>query len=728
MSGLHNNIPGFDIEDRPANRTSTERSHTYRAKLGHREPRKFIAWDGEGIGRDYTMLAWHDGTEGGHIWNDNGLSTLECLEFIDSVAERNRTAIHVIFGGSYDFNHWLRDFSRPELQRIYKDRRFPSFNLKPGYSVKFSLMLHKWFYFKLPHRKRGIKVYDVVSFFQSSFVKACDDYLGDDWYQREQVVADKQRRGDFKLSEREQIIAYNEAELINLKRLMDTLRDHARKVDLVPEDWHGPATIAQKLLRNNGVERHMSREKPAHPQSNLPAAVEDAARHAYSGGRAEMLKWGDVHGYRNTGALVDGKLTTAVWEYDINSAYPAAMRELPSLVGGRWEHSHSDPNVQAFALYRVRWNLPGMRPTQIGVPAPGSNEVAMPFAWRNPQGAIFYPANGENWVWSPEVNAVRKDPMVDMQILEAWVYHPPKEHGKVIRPFGFIQDTYDHRLALKAAGDGGQYAIKLGLNSMYGKLAQQSGAREQDGEWSIPGYHELLWAGYVTSWCRAKVRAAALQKPHAVVAFATDALFMSEPLDLPLSKKLGEWELTEFQEFCNIQAGFYFGVSGGVEIVKTRGVERHPRCRVDCTERHEHDYRTVPEKIRAGWDDREVELHKRGFVGMGVALQQGMEKWRAWEEKPRKVSIGKTYKRNFPDLHPIFQQPMFYGGFHESIATWLGEDWKRDDGSFMSHPFRIEWANAAETQEMDLMVLARESSSGQWSPNEMEWSDYVDEE
>lgn len=657
----------------PGNKTAAQRTREFRERRAaegvprtdrfnadgtRHHDRQFIAWDGEGEGQDYTLFAWGDGRTGGSIRNPEGLTTREILEFIASVAENHPQAIHVIYGGSYDFNHWLRSLDEDELLRLYRSKKsgrnsFPTIEVEHGWPVQFSVLFNKWFYFKLPGAKKGIKVFDVLPFFQCSFVKACDDYLGKDWFERETISYMKKHRDELGSFTEEQVDYYNRAELVNLVRLADTLRDNCSSVNLVPDSWHGPAAIASKMFRDNKVSQHMN--------ADLPVPVQAAGRRAYAGGRAEMLKYGDITG--------------PVYEYDLCSAYPAAMQHLPSLQGGTWQHHVGNPQLRKgrnhFALYRVRWqqypefeHLPGVLP------------------YRKADGSMLWPTNGETWVWWPEFQVAWDSGVSEVHVLEAWVY-TPRQNSKL--PFAFVPDKYEQRQVLKRHGDGGQFAIKLGLNSMYGKLAQQTGARlvrSRDGtySWQLPKYHQLEWAGWVTSWCRAQVLSAALENPGATVAFATDAVFSLEPLNLDFGSGLGQWEETVWDEFCNVQAGFYFGTVAGEQRIKCRGVDRRD---------------DLPELIRAAWDDGTVELSKRGFVGLGVALSWGLDKWRTWLEMNKKLRIGRSFKRGFLDSFDD-------RGMRWSVGLPVDE-------TVPSAEFPIEWINP--NPEMDRMKLLRETNS-----------------
>jgi hypothetical protein len=77
---------------------------------------------------------------------------------------------------------------------------------------------------------------------------------------------------------------------------------------------------------------------------------QDAAHHAYFGGRIELLKQGYIE---NVGLHC----------YDIASAYPAGMVALPSLAGGKWINlPGSDIPTGSLAKLRMRTGDPTTQP------------------------------------------------------------------------------------------------------------------------------------------------------------------------------------------------------------------------------------------------------------------------------------------------------------------------------------------------------------------------------
>lgn len=613
--------------------------------------RQFLAWDGEGItvadgSHLYVMLA---NSEGGYLADPAGLSTAACLAFILTEVAKYPGRINVIYGGGYDFNCWLADISKTDLEGVYRNKRWTIGDYKIAWQKG------KAFY--LSNGSAQVTIYDVVSFFQCAFVKACDDYLGDNFHHRDVIVENKALRSSFTAADIPTVKMYNEYELINLVSLMTELRARLNKVGLRPKRWDGPGAVASALLM---------RENIRDAETTTTSAVARASRYAYAGGRFEVARYGHVD--------------TPAYEYDVNSAYPSAMRFLPNLRYGKWENYDSDPGDLPFALYRVRYQ-------------DGPTSLPGPLFSRSKNGTICYPRDVTGWYWSPEI-AVTRDYVQQyggtFTVLECWAFH---ENNPSDRPFNFVEKLYRKRQALKAAGDGAHVGIKLALNSLYGKLAQQVGWQPARGTTPlrIPPYHQLEWAGYITSTCRATVLRAAMQNLSAVIAFETDALFTSAPLNLDIGPDLGQFEVTAFNNLTYIQSGVYFGdlVNGGT-VAKTRGVDRGTLTR-------QHVIAALTQPLAA---DRYAYAQLTRFVGAGIALAQNYARWRTWETAPKRLTLEPMGKRS----HDVCEQcdpnsiGITLGVWHTTICPFVKPQ--------VSCEFPIEWINP--NPEMTMLTELRE--------------------
>jgi len=564
---------------------------------------KFIAIDGEGVNdptrnyhyvddkgvecvSEYQMYTLLCASTGEDIENDEGLSSYECLVWLCNLSLKYPDATFIVFSGSYDMTMWLRDLEFEDLKYMHD---FAHANEKQKHAKKMSLPLtsccectdipnskycvfgidyisrkefkcyryevgveHGRWYFKLDSRKKKIKhgsfhCYDVWGFFQCSFIKCLEEYgILQTVEDQEFLEHMKAKRGKFTREDSETTKRYCHLECELLVKLMDKLKGylHHPDLDLKLTRWDGAGAIASALLKKYEVASHIEA---------LPEDVLQAACHAFSGGRIELIRYGHTD--------------KAVYGNDINSAYPSVMQTLPSLKGGKWEWSTTIDSE--WALVHVEWNLSGQR--------------IYPFFYRTREGNIIYPEKGEGWYWLPEYTAAKE--MYGMysgriKRLGAWNFYPASD----IKPFEFISRIAKLRLKwkeesrLSGGQTGGQHVTaKGGLNSLFGKTAQQVGGHydEETGIFSMPKTHNLFYAGWITSFTRAEMYRQAMRDPEAVIMFATDGLFTTRPLDLNFGKELGQWELTEVKNGTFVQSGVYFFTDiSGKRVEKNRGFER----------------------------------------------------------------------------------------------------------------------------------------------------------
>lgn len=626
----------------------------------HYLSRPFVAWDGEGVNNPdgthaYVTLA---NSRGNRIEAPppKGLSTYEIFEFLLDESTASGDVIHVVFGGSYDTNMFLKSFDESQLRKI----RVKKHAWVGDYCISWRPGKSFW----LKHRDgRKIMLYDVASFFQTSFVNACDGYLGNDWHQRDMIVREKARRGTFTYEELSSVNSYNDAELINLVRLMNELRSRLHGAGLRVRRWDGPGAIAASLLTKYRVKDHMNRD--------IPEPVARAARVAYAGGRFEILKYGHV--------------ARPVYEYDLKSAYPSALRYVPCLAHGVWTHHEGDPGDRPYGLYHVAWDHI-TRGDQPG-----------PFVVRYENGTVAFPDWGQTWTWNPEVPNARELHARNggsFEVLEAWIYTQTCDH----HPFGFVEPLFAKRQEMIREGNGAQVGIKLGLNSLYGKLAQQVGwERLPDGTLRIPHFHQLEWAGFVTSHCRSNVMRASMMNPSATVAFETDALFSLEPLPLKIGENLGDWELTTFDDLTYVQSGMYWGNVGKKSVSKTRGIDkcRCPKGEVCVCGALNRD--VVLAAMRKEAETVNATLTR--FVGAGVALTQSFDRWCNWEKGPREIKLYPSGKR----VHSIHVDNE--NGCFGRLSRGEENEYHSTDcmlwGSNIGVEYPVEWVNPNPNMTVD---------------------------
>lgn len=483
----------------------------------------FISWDGEGWTDEhgfhrYMLLA---NSRGDWIASPE-LSTLECLGLIlktataaraDAKANKTKAPIHVIYGGGYDATMILKDMPL-ELRKKLAAEGECRWHIKASengrantFTIKY--IPHKWLEisgFDWFHRKNAyIKIYDVMTFFQSSFIGALTSRK---LPVPEVITSGKAGRNTFTYEDIEEIREYCMMELELLVMLCNRLRSEFDEAGIYVRDYHGPGAVASALFKEHDIMEH---------KNDTPLHIEQAAQRAYYGGRFEQFRAGHYQG--------------KVYVYDINSAYPDKMRNLPSLKDAIWNRTddyHGQPGLW-FCSYADQDN---------NLLAPH------PLPWRGKGGVVGFPAShAGTWAWHFEAKFAT-------EVHYGYELITTTDH----KPFGYIVEMYERRRKWKELGLGGEKALKLGMNSGYGKLAQRIGAEEG----KRPKWHQIEWAGMITSATRAQLWEAIRQSPQNIIAVETDSIASMVPLDLDIGEELGQWGVKIYDWMTYIQSGIYF--------------------------------------------------------------------------------------------------------------------------------------------------------------------------
>jgi hypothetical protein len=344
------------------------------------------------------------------------------------------------------------------------------------------------------------------------------------------------------------------------------------------------------------------------------------------------------------------------------------MVHLPSLSNNPWqpvrfadwrnnaEHDYRVLGIQEFGMYYVDYkHVPTYGKLREDVTYP------QPFFHRTPQGNILFPHSTHHWMWGAELigalpynhwDDVTERPMIR-------VYRGMElSNYDVAHPYAFVQEMYDARLQMKAEGKPEEVAIKLGLNSLYGKMAQQKGYKESDARpWfeQMP-WHQFDWAGFVTAHNRARIYEMALLAAQRgiLISIETDAIFTSEPMPElePGSNKLGEWGVETFDDIICLQSGVYLTLNDGKWSLKYRGFDEDSVTvddvlkYLETTSLYHHDPDEYARNALEGMTTR--------FIGAKLARTRafGMEDdWRVWKTEPKKVTVGYSGKRVHSPLY-----------------------------------------------------------------------------
>jgi len=324
-------------------------------------------------------------------------------------------------------------------------------------------------------------------------------------------------------------------------------------------------------------------------------------------------------------------------------------------------------------LYYVRFNLGdwGVNYQSSAVPYPKFH--------RFHHGGVGWPVRSEGWVFEPEFQVLNSPRFRDhMDVWEAWIFH-----DEDVFPFEWVEDMYRQRKEWKRAGNQAQLALKLGINSLYGKLAQRTGWNQDTFE--PPKFHQLEYAGWITSYCRAMIQMAAFSIGGAgLISIETDGIYSTQPITkVPggMGDELGQWEPGEYTGILYLQNGIYWlrDMNGDWQKPKTRGI---PQKQLN-----------IDSALASLITNEPLKASQTSFIGYGLSMHHSgskMKDWRRWIEGSKEFKFGGDGKR-LHDQHwckACRDGRGYDDGLHQlRLMLTTKEDRK-------SHPHTLPWANA----------------------------------
>lgn len=585
-------------------RQNSNQARTVKQELNQLD---FIGVDGEGINGYVDVEEWDDASEsfivkremqhqyvllsvGRESLHKNGrpLTHDEIFTFLWEQYLANPDAAFVGFFLGYDFTNWLKTIpvhaAAALLTKDGIEKRRPTdrFDLWPvrdgkwgyhnghrkllGVKWEFDLMAGKRFklrpyipYDEVPttivtHRdgtqetkkitRPWMYICDTGPFFQSSFLAAIHPkqwetpVVTQDEY--DLIERGKQHRSDAQFDD--DMIRYNLLENVVLARVMERINEGfvSDGIRLGRKQWFGPGQAAQKWMANIGV--------PTGEQVRevVPQYARDAARATYYGGWFEIFNHGPVPGNS--------------YAYDINSAYPTVIANLPCLLHGKWSRGDGAPG-----------RLPKNAIRMIYATVKGNDPWVGAMPHRQPDGSILRPHQTKGWYWWHEVKASQRAGLINQVETEAWVTYEPCQ---CLPPMASIRELYEGRLAVgknSAAGKGKKHVY----NSSYGKFAQSVGQ---------PKFANPIYASLITAGCRTMILNAIATHPtrtDSLLMVATDGIVFKTPhpsLDID-PERLGAWDAETYENLSLFMPGLYWDdktrelvKEGKTPKLKSRGV------------------------------------------------------------------------------------------------------------------------------------------------------------
>lgn len=424
---------------------------------------------------------------------------------------------------------------------LLKDRK-RGYNYKDSRDRDFKIKYIQGKQFHLSNKKNVIKLYDIAQFYGFQKLEtAAQDYL----------KRGKQDSANWVLKSQE-FTAGKHTEDWMKNYLEENLEEIGKYCSLDAELTKNLAEYMEKAFLDSGIpfDKPLSQAKIAEQyiKNNyqypfIPPSIEHfhtAAELSFHGGIFETLQ--------------RGFFKQPIWDYDINSAYPATMSTLPHWANGSFYQTEKPSTDIRFGWYLTEFDCRWV-PYEDRV-----NPYLENFVFNidgeqkevehilNPKRIVYPEGPRKQFITRVELDFLNKHGYKN-KVLGGVEWQQLKDKFK--SPFSWMKKTYYDRQKIKQENknDMRQYALKILLNSSYGKTAQQEPFKGP--------LTNFFYASYITSETRVKLAEIAERNKKYVVDIATDGICLTrEDKNLEIdSSKLGAYSLSVFDSALFIGSG-----------------------------------------------------------------------------------------------------------------------------------------------------------------------------
>jgi len=407
---------------------------------------------------------------------------------------------------------------------------------KTGRAIKIKYIQSKQLVFS--YSKHVVKFYDIAQFYgHEKLDNASKKYLGKqkidyaNWVNRCKEFS----LNLYTLDEMEEYLnnniddigKYCQLDASLTLELAEYMEAGFKAVDIPFDKPMSQAKIAEEFIKNRA------------PYPMIPEGLEpfhDVAQLAYHGGIFETVK--------------RGYFEEEIYDYDINSAYPCTMSTLPHWGNGKFYPVESYTDGIKYGWYKVKFNCkwipyedrynPYMESFKIGE-LPEQEYVL------NNKRIVYPEGERTQFITRIELDFMLKN-NYKCKVLGGVEWEQNKK--RFDSPFNWMESTFYKRLEIKQKNkeDMRQYALKITLNSSYGKTAQQ--------EPFIGALTNFFYASYITADTRIKLAQIADRYPKNVIDIATDGICLNKEVKgLEVGENLGQYELSIFSKALFIGSG-----------------------------------------------------------------------------------------------------------------------------------------------------------------------------
>lgn len=477
------------------------------------------AFDTETSNGSVFMVSYAFGDKSGYIGNEYGneLSSEEIFNILTNY--QARSSLNFWYNLDFDANAILSGvLSQRELTVLSLQDEVTTTHNGNEYDITYV----KSKFLKIQDdNNNNYEHYDVSQFFYTTLDSAAEEWLGENKTEGvdtskfgssvckqhsnpESDSEDKPKKDCHKCVTRKEakdyirenydkIAEYAEKDAILTQELSQELVTQAEKLNVPMGKPFSTGYLSAEYLRAN------TPEKPGFNKFDY----QDMFWDSYYGGRFEVFERGDI-----------GEIVAP----DINSAYPAIMRNLPDPSSLNWEHFSNEPQPEneGFTFSAKPFSFSEITEHDYGViraiVTTNPKKKIQPFAYKL-EGKVNFPVltDTEITVIKPIFEfAVKNDYVVDYRLKEAWL---ATETDKTHYPFDFIGDVYAERKVAEVLNDlskKGQL-LKIVLNSLYGKTCQTTekkklvDVREKPDDWELAHNEKLIPMQYLSKVQREKV-------------------------------------------------------------------------------------------------------------------------------------------------------------------------------------------------------------------------------
>lgn len=428
---------------------------------------------------------------------------------------RFRTGNNWFFNIKFDFEALIKWLPLPLLQVLYATGELDYH----AYHLKF---LDKKF-LRITNSKHNYTFYDINNFIGSSLNQASKNYLNETKYDAidsSRLNVDK----EYWKENIDEIIFYCKKDASLTKRVADyfwNLIDN--HIHFLPSMPYSKGAYSQEYFL----------QKCYIPTiDTIPDEVLKYAYNSYSGGRFELLKRGHFDN---------------VYLYDIKSAYPYQMAQLPDYTRGEWHYTDEFQEGVRSGFYRCLVSH--------------FHERVSPFMVKESTLNIYPNGYFEQYLTQNEIEmSIRLFPETEIEIQDGYYFeeneilYPLQE--EILRLYKWKETEKDPDI---------KYCIKIILNSLYGKFIQTVGGRS--GRIFNP-----LWASEITANTRLMLIENSISCIDDIIGYSTDSIHSTVPIHFKNESfhdtNLGTFEEDAIGEGVYIQSDVYSIDTG--KKVKTR--------------------------------------------------------------------------------------------------------------------------------------------------------------